>query len=70
MACPPVSLNSVIFRVAYRQAIAALVTGAEIQGRVAAFRAHQQAFLRERDAYFHAVLEKARGSADFPSTGS
>ncbi len=42
----------------------------EIQGRVAAFRAHQQAFLRERDAYFHAVLEKARGSADFPSTGS
>jgi hypothetical protein len=42
----------------------------EIQGRVAAFRAHQQAFHRERDAYFHAVLEKARGSADQPSAGS
>lgn len=34
----------------------------EIQGRVAAFRAHQQVFHRERDAYFHAVLDKARAS--------
>jgi hypothetical protein len=34
----------------------------EVQGRVAAFRAHQQQFLRERDAYFHAVLDKARAS--------
>lgn len=34
----------------------------EIQGRVAAFRAHQQLFDRERDAYFKAVLTKARAS--------
>jgi hypothetical protein len=34
----------------------------EIQGRVAAFRAHQQLFHRERDAYFNAVLTKARAS--------
>lgn len=34
----------------------------EIQGRVAAFRAHQQLFEREREAYFNAVLAKARGS--------
>lgn len=38
----------------------------EVQSRVAAFRAHQQHFLRERDAYFHAVLDKARGSRDNP----
>src|SRR5450631_4115370 len=38
----------------------------EVQSRVAAFRAHQQHFLRERDAYFHAVLDKARGSAGKP----
>jgi hypothetical protein len=34
----------------------------EVQSRVAAFRAHQQHFLRERDVYFHAVLDKARAS--------
>jgi hypothetical protein len=34
----------------------------EIQGRVAAFRAHQQLFHRDRDAYFNAVLTKARAS--------
>jgi len=34
----------------------------EIQGRVAAFRAHQQLFHRERDAYFNAVLTKAGAS--------
>lgn len=34
----------------------------EIQGRVAAFRAHQQLFDRERDAYFNAVLTKVRAS--------
>ncbi len=39
----------------------------EIQNRVAAFRAHQQALLRERDAYFHAVLNKARSTAGDPS---
>lgn len=32
----------------------------EIQGRVAAFRAHQQLFQRERDDYFNSVLAKAR----------
>ena len=34
----------------------------EIQGRVAAFRAHQQLFDRERDAYFNAVLREVRAS--------
>lgn len=34
----------------------------EIQSRVAAFRAHQQVFEREREAYFNAVLAKARAS--------
>ena len=34
----------------------------EIQRRVAAFRAHQQLFEREREAYFNAVLAKARAS--------
>ena len=34
----------------------------EIQGRVAAFRAHQRLFDRERDTYFNAVLKKARDS--------
>ena len=36
----------------------------EIEGRVAAFRAHQQLFHRERDAYFNSVLAKARMAAD------
>lgn len=34
----------------------------EIQSRVAAFRAHQQLFHRERDEYFRSVLTKARAS--------
>ncbi len=34
----------------------------EIQGRVAAFRAHQQLFDRERDEYFRSVLTKVRAS--------
>ncbi len=34
----------------------------EIQSRVAAFRAHQQLFSRERDAYCDAVLKKVRTS--------
>src|SRR5437764_11126075 len=34
----------------------------EIQDRVAAFRAHQQLFDRERDAYFNTVLTKVRAS--------
>lgn len=35
----------------------------EIQGRVAAFRAHQQIFHRDRDAYFNSVLPRLRASA-------
>jgi hypothetical protein len=34
----------------------------EIQVRVAAFRAHQQLFDRERDTYFKSVLAKVRAS--------
>ena len=37
-------------------------TPKEIQGRVAAFRAHQQLFDRERDAYFNTVLTKVHAS--------
>jgi hypothetical protein len=36
----------------------------EIQGRVAAFRAHQQLFNRERDEYCDSILTKARASID------
>jgi hypothetical protein len=36
----------------------------EIQGRVAAFRAHQQLFNRERDAYCDKVLTRVRASID------
>ena len=36
----------------------------EIQSRVAAFQAHQHRFHRERDAYFHSVLTKARSSSE------
>jgi hypothetical protein len=35
----------------------------EIQGRVAAFRAHQQLFNRDRDEYCQSVLTKLRASA-------
>src|ERR1019366_6118867 len=35
----------------------------EIQGRVAAFRAHQQLFHRDRDEYCRSVLTKLRASA-------
>jgi hypothetical protein len=36
----------------------------EIQGRVAAFRAHQQLFDRDRDAYYNSVLAKVRASSE------
>jgi hypothetical protein len=36
----------------------------EIQGRVAAFRAHQQLFDRERDAYCDKVLTKVRAAIE------
>lgn len=36
----------------------------EIQGRVAAFRAHQQLFNRERDAYCDKVLTRVRASIE------
>jgi hypothetical protein len=39
----------------------------EIRGRVAAFRAHQQLFHRDRDGYYNSVLAKVRASADQPS---
>ena len=35
---------------------------AEIQDRVAAFRAHQQLFHRDRDEYFNSVLSRLRAS--------
>jgi hypothetical protein len=34
----------------------------EIRGRVAAFRAHQELFHRERDAYYNSVLTRVRAS--------
>jgi hypothetical protein len=36
----------------------------EIQGRVAAFRAHQQLFNRERDAYCDSILTRTRASIE------
>jgi hypothetical protein len=41
---------------------------AEIQARVANFRAHQQRFSREREEYFSATLTKARTATDNDST--
>jgi len=42
----------------------------EIRRRVAAFRAHQELFRRDRDEYFKSVLAKARSSAARPPTAS
>jgi len=39
----------------------------EIQGRVAAFRAHQELFHRDRDEYYNSVLAKVRAATDRPS---
>ena len=39
----------------------------EIQGRVAAFRAHQELFHRDRDAYCKSVLAKARTATESSS---
>jgi len=39
----------------------------EIRGRVAAFRAHQQLFHRDRDKYYNSVLAKVRASREPPS---
>src|ERR1700757_2249878 len=36
----------------------------EIRGRVAAFRAHQELFRRERNEYFNSVLTRLRASTD------
>jgi hypothetical protein len=36
----------------------------EIRGRVAAFRAHQELFKRERNEYFNSVLTRLRASTD------
>jgi hypothetical protein len=42
----------------------------EIRRRVAAFRAHQELFNRDRDEYFKSVLAKARSAAGRPSGAS
>jgi hypothetical protein len=39
----------------------------EIRGRVAAFRAHQELFLRDRDEYCNSILAKVRAAAEHPS---
>jgi hypothetical protein len=36
----------------------------EIRSRVAAFRAHQELFLRDRDDYYNSVLAKVRASTE------
>ena len=40
----------------------------EIRGRVAAFRAHQELFNRNRDEYCDSVLAKVRAATEHPST--
>ena len=42
----------------------------EIEGRVAAFRAHQQRFDRERDKHFNSVLTGIRAAITDPSRTS
>jgi hypothetical protein len=42
----------------------------EIEGRVAAFRAHQQRFDRERDKHFNSVLTGIRAAITDPSRAS
>jgi hypothetical protein len=42
----------------------------EIEGRVAAFRAHQQRFDRERDKHFNSVLTGIRAAITDSSTAS
>jgi hypothetical protein len=39
----------------------------EIRGRVAAFRAHQELFNRNRDEYCDSVLAKVRASTEHPT---
>ena len=39
----------------------------EIRGRVAAFRAHQEHFNRERDAYYNSVLTRVRAATGHAS---
>jgi hypothetical protein len=53
-----------VVRVASASAVSRSDFLEEIHGRVAAFRAHQQRFHRERDEYFNSVLKKARASTD------
>ncbi len=38
----------------------------EIRGRVAAFRAHQEIFLRDRDEYCNSILAKVRAATVHP----
>jgi hypothetical protein len=51
----PASSPLPVLRIGFRE---------EIQGRVAAFRAHQQLFNRERDAYCDKVLTGVRASIE------
>ena len=39
----------------------------EIRGRVAAFRAHQELFRRDRDKYYESVLARVRAATQRPS---
>jgi len=39
----------------------------EIRGRVAAFRAHQELFRRDRDKYCESVLARVRAATQRPS---
>jgi Cu/Ag efflux pump CusA len=50
--------------------VARSVIREEIEGRVAAFRAHQQRFDRERDKHFNSVLTGIRSAITDPSRTS
>src|SRR5215212_3673910 len=50
-----------------KPAVARSTVREEIVGRVAAFRAHQQRFDRERDRHFNAVLTGIRAAITDPS---
>jgi hypothetical protein len=54
------SPRDIPLRIPVERAVVANDIRAEIQGRIASFRAHQDRFHREREAYFSATLAKAR----------
>lgn len=51
-------------------AVAASPVRAEIESRVAAFRAHQQRFDRERDRHYNSVLTEIRATITAPAGAS